>query len=301
MEPFGIEPAEGQEECWSMAATPSSVKMQVRQGAELLAGASAEPRRDAALLLGRVLGKDRAWMLAHPDVPLSCAQLARYQTMLARRIKHEPIQYILGEQEFYGLRFVVTPDVLIPRPETEHLVEAVFERMPKQRPLRIADVGTGSGAIAVTLAKALPLAEIDALDLSPRALHIALGNAEAHGVADRVRLLESDLLRAVAGEPYDCIVSNPPYVASTETLEPQVALWEPHTALFAGTDGLGIYRRLLPEALQYLKPGGLLALEFGAGQREALTALFGKGSAWGEPEFFEDLQGIARVALAVKR
>jgi release factor glutamine methyltransferase len=279
--------------------TRMNVRRALRHGAALL-HASREPGRDAALLLCRALGKDRSWLIAHPDECISVAQAWHYEQWLERRAKHEPMQYILGEQEFYGLRLAVSPDVLIPRPETEHLVEAVLARVPRDRPLRIADVGTGSGAIAIALAYALPLAVIDALDLSPSSLLIAKSNADAHGVSDRVRFSESDLLSVVAGETYDCVVSNPPYVASTEQLEPQVALWEPHTALFAGVDGLDIYRRLLPQALAQLKPGGLLALELGAGQRPALSRLFDEDAHWGQPEFMKDLQGIDRVALAIK-
>jgi release factor glutamine methyltransferase len=280
--------------------TGMNVRKALRHGTERLQSISPEPGRDASLFLCRALGKDRVWLIAHPEECLSIAAAWQYEQFLERRSAHEPAQYILGDQEFYGLRFSVTPAVLIPRPETEHLVEAVLARMPPGRALCIADVGTGSGAIAVVLAHALPLARVDALDLSPSALQIAKANAEEHGVADRIRFLESDLLDAVAGEQYDCIASNPPYVASTEQLEPQVALWEPHTALFAGDDGLAIYRRLLPQALAQLKPGGMLALELGAGQRDALTSLFSEDLRWSKPEFVQDLQGIDRVALAIK-
>ncbi len=280
--------------------TRSNVREALSHGAARLQASSRESSRDAALLLCRSLGKDRAWLIAHPEERLSVAQAWQYEQMLERRARFEPMQYILGEQEFYGLRLTVTPAVLIPRPETEHLVEAILARLPHDRAIRIADVGTGSGAIAITLAHSLPLACIDALDLSPSALHIAQRNAEAHGVADRIRLVDSDLLTAVSGERYDCIASNPPYVSSAEQLEPQVALWEPHTALFAGEDGLAIYRRLLPQAVEQIKPGGLLALELGAVQREALTALFRLDSRWSEPDFVQDLQGLDRVALATR-
>ncbi len=279
--------------------TRMNVRKALRHGAAVV-HASRDACRDAALLLCRALGKDRAWLIAHPEERLSVAQAWQYEQWLERRAAHEPVQYILGEQEFYGLRFVVSPAVLIPRPETEHLVEALLDRLPRDRAVRIADVGTGSGAIAVVLAHALELARVDALDVLPSALQIARGNAEAHGVLDRVRFFDSDLLSAVKGETYDCIVSNPPYVASTEQLEPQVALWEPHEALFAGVDGLAIYRRLLPQALEQLRPGGLLALELGAGQSESLLELFRQDQRWGEPEFVKDFQGIQRVALARK-
>ena len=277
-----------------MVAT-SSVKMQVRRGTQLLKAISREPQRDAALLLCRILGKDRAWMLAHPNVPLASAQILSYEALLARRAKHEPMQYILGEQEFYGLPFSVTPDVLIPRPETEHLVEAALERLPIDQPASIADVGTGSGAIAVTLAHARPLAQIAALDLSQPALQIARANAEALQVSDRVRFLESDLLTAVAGERFDLIVSNPPYVPEGEILEPQVRDWEPSAALYAGPDGLSIYERLIPQACQALVPGGWLLLEIGHDQRPAIEAML---AGWRDVSFIDDLQGIPRVATA---
>ncbi len=278
--------------------SPSSIKEQLRLGAAKLASNSQEPQRDAALLLCYVTGKERSWLLAYPEMLLTPRQLDGYEELLSRRLRHEPMQYILGEQEFYGLRLRVTPAVLIPRPETEHLVEAVLARLPHDRPVSIADVGTGSGAIALALAYSLPLASIDALDNSPEALSIASENAVALGLAERVRFYHSDLLSAVAGQRYDCIVSNPPYVTDTDALEPQVALWEPHGALFAGRDGLDVYRRLLPQAAEALTPSGLLAVELGAGQSDPLTALFHEDERWSEPVFVPDLQGIPRVALA---
>ena len=270
----------------------------MQEGAERLAWFSAEPKRDANLLLCNVTGKDRAWILANPAALLTAAQKILYDSFLARRARHEPMQYILGEQEFYGLPLHVTPAVLIPRPETEHLVEAVLARLPHDQPVRIADVGTGSGAIALALAHMLPLAHIDALDLSPTALEVAAENAKTLGLSERVRFVHSHLLAAVAHERYDCIVSNPPYVANTDTLEPQVMDWEPPMALFAGADGLAVYRLLLPQAADCLGPDGLLALELGAGQQQAIEQLFAESLHWGKCSFLPDLQGIARVALA---
>jgi release factor glutamine methyltransferase len=252
-------------------------------------------RRDAELLLLRTTGRDRAFLLTHPDTELTSAQQSTYEQWLTRRAQHEPIQYITGEQEFYGLTLRVTPDVLIPRPETEHLVEALLHRVPHDAPLRIADMGTGSGAIAIALAHHLPNASIIALDSSAPALIIARENAERHNLADRIRFLESDLLSAVPQEKFDALVSNPPYVPESEILEPQVRDFEPHSALYAGPSGLDIYQRLIPHAQQSLKPGGWLLLEIGHGQRDALANLL---SDWNKVEFIHDLQQIPRVAIA---
>ncbi len=272
-----------------------TVRSALKRGAEQLEPSTAS-RRDAEVLLMHTLGCDPAWLLSHPEAPIPPDHAAFYEQYLERRARHEPIQYITGEQEFFGLKFRVTPDVLIPRPETEHLVEALLERLPRNASLRIADIGTGSGAIAVALAHTLPQAQITALDLSPAALAIAQKNAERNGVAGRIRFAESDLLAAAADERFDAIVSNPPYVATTEELEPQVRNYEPAHALFAGPTGLDIYRQLIPQAQASLKPGGgWLLLEIGHGQRNALEQLL---SQWINVSFVADLQGIPRVACA---
>jgi len=253
---------------------------------------------DAAVLLMHLLGIDRAALIAHPERTLDRERQAAYQYLIERRLRFEPIQYIIGTAEFYGLTLRVTPAVLIPRPETELLVEAVIARLPNDQPLRIADIGTGSGAIAIALAHSLPRASVTALDLSPDALAIARENAQSHSVDTRIRFLESDLLTAVAGEgACEAIVSNPPYVPVEDapTLHPQVRDREPPLALYAGSDGLDIYRRLIPQAYALLKPKGLLALEIGHGQRDAVAELLGE---WDEVEFMDDLQRIPRVALA---
>src|SRR5579883_828214 len=184
--------------------TMSSIWLQLKQvldeGANRLTGISSQPRRDAELLLLRIIQRDRAFLLTNPDAELTTEQTQQYDQWLRRRAAHEPIQYILGEQEFFGLTFHVTPDVLIPRPETEHLVEALLERVPHDELLQIADVGTGSGAIAVALAVSLPQAEVVALDISQPALAIARRNTERHHVSERIHFVTSDLLAAVAGE-----------------------------------------------------------------------------------------------------
>lgn len=255
--------------------------------------------RDAELLLLHTLQIPRITLIAHPETELTPSQRATYETNIARRLRHEPIQHITGQQEFYGLNFHVTPAVLIPRPETEHLVEAVLNLVPANQPLKIADIGAGSGAIAITLAVHLPQATITALDISAEALAIATLNAREHHVADRIKFLQSDLLSALTHEPatFDAIVSNPPYVAESDrnTLHPQVRDYEPPTALFAGETGLDIYRRLIPQANNALKPNGLLALEIGHGQQSAVASLL---ETWSNVSFINDLQQVPRVALA---
>ncbi len=267
---------------------------------DLRAGAA----RDAALLLRHALGISHAAQLAEPELALTPAQQAAYDALVQRRLANEPIQYITGEQEFYSLALRVTPAVLIPRPETEQLVEAVINEMKQaeldfKQSLRILDVGTGSGAIAIALAHHLLRAHVTAVDLSAAALEVAASNAARHGLASRIRFVASDLLDALPPDklPFDVIVSNPPYVPTADraSLHPQVRDHEPAAALFAGPDGLDVYRRLIPQARAALRPNGLLALEIGHGQREAMASLL---SGWNEVRFVDDLQQIPRIALA---
>ena len=254
--------------------------------------------RDAELLLAHLLHRDRTWLLAHPEALLTDEQLVQLNSLAARRAAHEPLQYILGEQEFYGLTLRVTPATLIPRPETELLVEAVLAWLTAHTHIKtpgILDVGTGTGAIAIALAHHHNTASLTAVDLSPDALAIARDNAAHHNT--RITFVESDLLSSLSNQTFDVIVSNPPYVPTTDapTLQPEVLNHEPHTALFAGADGLDIYRRLIPHAHAALHPGGLLALEFGFGQRNALTTLL---HDWQNVRFLDDYAGIPRIALA---
>lgn len=258
-------------------------------------------RRDAELLLMHAAALRRTDLIAYPQRELAPVQAAALETAVGRRLRHEPVQYITGSQEFYGLPLKVSAAVLIPRPETEHLVESVLERLPRDRPLAIADVGTGSGAIAIALATHLPLATVTALDLSTAALAVAQANARTYSLCERIRFLRSDLLDGLSAQEreggFDAIVSNPPYVPTGdhETLHPQVREHEPATALYAGEDGLSVYRRLIPQAAAALRPGGLLAMEFGWGQSEALGELL---ASWQDLSFVKDLQGIPRVVLA---
>ena len=301
--------------------------------ARLAAGPHAEcARADAELLLMQITGRNRAYLIAHSDKLLSTEEAARYEAFIERRAMGEPIQQITGEQEFYRMPFHVTPDVLIPRPETELLVERVIHLMPlfhpksehffsfrivragsgakKRRddvgnlevagwPPRVLDVGTGSGAIAISIAHDWPEAEITAIDLSPATLEIARGNAERLGFADCIRFLQGDLLAPVAGERFEIVVSNPPYVAETdrESLSVEVREYEPALALFAGDDGLEVYRLLIPAAFDALIPSGFVVLEIGCGQSAAIAELLAH-SGFEEIEFIPDLQGIPRVACA---
>ena len=256
--------------------------------------------QDAALLLRHTLRLTPAQLRAYPERVLTGEEYARFEQAITRRLQREPVQYITGEQEFYGLALRVTPAVLIPRPETELLVHAVLSELKSHSGrLRIADVGTGSGAIALTLAAHLPKAEIAAFDISPSALEVARENARTHHLEPRLWFYESDLFAGLPANepPFDVIVSNPPYVAESDRamLHPEVREFEPATALFAGDSGLDIYRRLIPQARAHLRPGGLLAMELGYGQEDALKQLL---SAWNDVRFLRDLQAIPRTVLA---
>lgn len=267
-------------------------------------------RRDSETLLLCALGRDvpeinLAWLIAHEGDRLAPAAAVAFHGLIERRRAGEPIQYITGEAEFYGLPFRVNRDVLIPRPETEILVEQAVELAERLRKLgaiaapRMVDVGTGSGAIAVALARALPFAEIAAIDISASALAVARANAERNGVAGRIRFLEGDLFDAVGGGSFDFVLSNPPYVSESDraTLDVEVRDYEPAQALFAGEDGMEIYRRLLPAARKALVAGGTLLLEIGCGQRAEMQTLL-EQEGFAAIEFFRDLQGIPRVAMA---
>lgn len=270
-------------------------------GAERLARGPHPERalQDAERLLMHVLGKERAWMLAYwrDEIDTGCS--IPYHAAIERRRIGEPIQYIVGEAEFYGLPFRVTRDVLIPRPETEHAVEKVLELAAPLAAPRIVDVGTGSGAIAVALAHKLPLAAVTAIDLSAAALAVAGENAEHNGVSNQVRFVEGDLLAPVDGACFDIVVSNPPYVAESErsALAVEVREHEPAMALFAGGEGLTMYRRLIPQAHAAVVPGGWLVLEIGCGQDAAVAALL-REAGFAAIAFTPDLQGIPRVAAA---
>jgi len=262
----------------------------VRQGAELLGRAAIQaPRLTAQVLLCHALHCERSYLFAHPEQPLTELQWIHYGRHLHERLNGKPTQYIIGEQEFYGRPFRVTPDVLIPRPETEHVVEAVLPLCQGT----VVDVGCGSGAIAITLALETR-ATVLATDISGRALAVAQSNA--HALKASVQFLLGDLLSAFADGSVALVVSNPPYVSEGTITQREVLEWEPRGALFAGPDGLDVYRRLIPEARRVLRPGGSMALELGFTSLPGVLLLLASG--WREPRMFPDLAGIPRVLVS---
>jgi release factor glutamine methyltransferase len=261
------------------------------------------PRLDAELLLAHTLGRDRTYLFAHPEEALAEEQGRTFEDLLRRREAREPLPYLLGAWEFMGLPFVVSRAVLIPRPETEVLVEAVCEQVGSDA--RILDVGAGSGCISIALARRLPDAEIVALEPSPEAAEVALRNAVSLGVAGRVRVWVQSFPPDAPGRtalslPLDAVVSNPPYIPSAEVerLAPELRCYEPREALDGGPDGLRLMRSLAVESPPLLKPEGLLAVEVAQGQAEQVTALLRSIPAWDEPWVVPDLGGIDRVVLA---
>lgn len=253
-------------------------------------------RLDAESLLLHLIQCDRAFLIAHSGEMLNAEGAVRYYALIERRLAGEPIQYITGQTEFYGLPFSVDCSVLIPRPETEHLVEKALSLAGSFPQPRIVDVGTGSGAIAVALAHKLPAASITAIDLSAQALAVAQANAQQNAVTNRIRFLQGDLLAPVATETFHIVVSNPPYVADSDraSLAVEVRDHEPELALFAGNDGLAVYRDLIPQAYAVLVPGGFIAVEVGCGQHSAVAELLA-ASGFTHIDFTSDLQGIQRV------
>lgn len=253
-----------------MAALPDwTVGQALRAGTDRLRATTDVPRLEAEVLLAHVTGLSRTALLAHPERALSPEEAQEYARLLERRATGYPLPYLTGRAEFYGLEFMVTPDVLIPRPETEVLVD----RALTLRPRTVIDVGTGSGCIAVALAVHLPEARLWATDLSFAALRVARENARRHSVADRIIFLQADLLAPLTG-PADLVVSNPPYVADEEwdTL-PESVRHEPYLALYGGKGGLEVIRRLLAQAPRLLRSGGTLLVEVGAGQGEKVLTL----------------------------
>jgi release factor glutamine methyltransferase len=268
------------------------------------------PRLNAESLLMFALNCDRAYLYAHPERELTNDEQSRYDAVLAERALGIPTQYITGHQEFWGMDLIVSPAVLIPRPETEHVVETVLElagvektsgqkALPLRNSLRIADVGTGSGCIALALAKELPQAEIHAIDISASALEVARANAARHQLESRIQFHETDLLAGFENDAFDFIVSNPPYVGESEEDEVQLEVrkFEPRGAVFAGPTGIEVIKRLIPQARAALKPGGWLAMEVSGTISDKVRQLL---QDWNDVRIRPDLQSIPRVAQARK-
>jgi len=261
------------------------------------------------------LNSDRAYLYAHPERELGADEQRRYDAALAERARGVPAQYITGHQEFWGMDLIVSPAVLIPRPETEHVIETVLDRVGRAlpsissgqalsiSPLRIADVGTGSGCIALALAKELPQAEIHAIDISPSALEIARANAVRQQLESRIQFHRADLLSinesGFENSSFDFIISNPPYVGESEEdqVQLEVRKFEPRTAVFAGHTGTEVIARLIPQAHAALKPGGWLVMEISGTIAEEVKRLL---AGWKDVQIMPDLQSIPRVAQARK-
>lgn len=259
------------------------------------------PRLDAEVLLSHILGRERIYLYVHFDEPLEPAELARYREAIKQRVQRVPVAYIIGEKEFMGLTFKVTADTLVPRPDTEILVQAAVERLrARGETPRFADIGTGSGAICLSILHFLPKAQADTVDISPAARAVAEENAAALGASDRVTFHTGDLLAPLAGQCYDAILSNPPYIPDGDiaALAPEVRLKEPRTALAGGKDGLDFYRRLTADAPAHLKDGGFLAVEVGIHQAAPVATL--AVPAFSRTEILKDYAGIERVVIAWK-
>ena len=258
------------------------------------------PRLDAEVLVAHVLGVDRVRLYMDLDRPLAPDELGAVRALVIRRRQREPVAYLIGKREFYRRDFVVGPAVLIPRPDTETLIERALALLPADRPVQVLDLCTGSGAIAVTLAAERPLAHVVATDLSPAALELAARNAGQHGVRERVELRQGDLFAALpAAARFDLIAANPPYVRETERAELAPELGhEPELALFAGSTGLDVLRRLCAEVADWLVPGGSALFEVGAGQAPEVLQLLAADARLGDLRTQRDLGGIERVVEA---
>jgi release factor glutamine methyltransferase len=277
----------------------NSIAETLRTASRMLAAAGVpEARREAGSLLSFVIDKDRTFLISHSEAVLQDAELNRFREVVERRAEGEPLQYITGTQDFYGREFRVTPDVLIPRPETELLVEAALEEIADVPAPLICDVGTGSGCIAVTLLCERPDARAVAVDISGAALVVATENARRLGVDDRMELKISDCFDALDKTTFDLIVSNPPYVSADALagLQREVRDHEPLVALSPGADGLRVIRRLLQQAPAFLKPDGHLIVEIGFDQGEAVQKLIDP-EVWRLVEIRPDLQGIPRILV----
>jgi release factor glutamine methyltransferase len=313
-------------------SNPTNIRAALKEGmAQLRAAQIPSHTLATELLLMRALERDRAWIYSHPEESLDPAASQKFLALIARRAAGEPVQYLTGKQEFWGLEFEVTPAVLIPRPETEHVMEVALARLgerglkihmdtgaPREK-LRVADVGTGSGCLAVALAWELPHAEVFATDISAPALEVARRNAARHGLAERIHFLQCDLLTGLESNEaksvgarhavpassqresqFDLIVSNPPYIASNAAsqLQREIRDHEPHAALFGGPTGVEIYQRLIDQARGLLRDRGILVLELGHDSAEYVRGIFDAQPAWTNIAITLDLAGIPRVLAA---
>ncbi len=301
----------------SLVSTDRSVRALLKQGLDQLRAASVASFTLAAeLLLLHVTGSDRTWLYSHPEEILPEPTAEAYFALIAQRSSGVPTQHLTGKQEFWGQEFQVTPEVLIPRPETEHLIEVTLDRLAVREiragrqprlngeNVTLIDIGTGSGCIAITLAKELPRATVYATDISQAALEVARSNAARLGVAGRIQFLESDLFNRVSAAPgvpalFDVVISNPPYVSLREadSLPVEVRAHEPHSALFGGEEGYELYGTLIPQAASHLRPGGLLVLELGYNSLAAVEPLLDR-TDWVNVSVTKDLAGIPRVIAA---
>ncbi len=261
-----------------------------------------EPQRDARFLLQFAIRRPKEFLFAHPEYELTGAEQAAFNDAVARRTDHEPVQYITGHTEFYGLEFIVSPAVLIPRPETEVLVENAVEFLRENETTRFCEIGVGSGCISVSMLTQLPNASAIAVDRSRDALEIARQNAEKHNVIDRLDLRLSDVFDSVAEDGFDAVVSNPPYVSIVEiaTLDREVRNFEPEMALTDNSDGLEVIRKILAHSSHKLRPGGVLFMEVGYEQSTRILPLLSP-EKWADVRFFSDLQSIPRILRAFRR
>ena len=258
-----------------------------------------EPRREANSLLAFALQKDKTFLIAHPEYKLTEEEERRFRDFLQRRAMHEPFQYICGSQEFYGLNFTLTPDVLIPRPETELIVEAAIEILREKKNPQLCEIGVGSGCISVSILHEVKNASAIGLDISEKALKIAEINAVSHSVSDRLELKISDVFEILQNEKFDLIVSNPPYVPSKDFFELQAEVrdFEPKIALTDGKDGLSIVEKIILDAPDFLKPNCFLLMEICFNQSNRVREMFDM-RIWQTIEFLPDLQGIPRMLKA---
>ncbi len=280
----------------------------IQQAVDRLTRAGVETARlDAEVLLSHVVNKDRTWIFTHVQNGLDRESNRLFQELIGRRSQREPLQYILGKQEFWGLDFIVSPDVLIPRPETELVLEAAIDFLKGMMRPAVIDLCTGSGCIAISLAKEFKDARIFATDKSPIALGIARKNARMHHAAERVRFFEGDLFQPLEEldlrAQVDVITANPPYIPSGDlpSLQPEVRDHEPQMALIAGPEGTEFHQRIIREAPLFLKRGGRLMMEMGIGQAGAVAAMADETRAYTRPEILKDLAGIDRVIMLQKK